>query len=151
MNLLLINDQEPGDALMLTAAVRDLHLSHTGQFKTAVKTSWPDLWLNNPYVIPIEGMGEPDRTYECAYPLINCSNQRPFHFIHGFMQHLEWRLGVRIKPTAFHGDLHLTSDELVGPTPLLPRGHDGPFWIIVAGGKRDFTAKWWNPASYQKV
>ena len=25
------------------------------------------------------------------------------------------------------------------------------FWMIVAGGKYDFTAKWWNPASYQKV
>ena len=31
------------------------------------------------------------------------------------------------------------------------QGYHGPFWILVAGGKYDFTAKWWNPSSYQKV
>ncbi len=25
------------------------------------------------------------------------------------------------------------------------------FWIIMAGGKRDFTAKWWSPKYYQRV
>jgi len=25
------------------------------------------------------------------------------------------------------------------------------FWILIAGGKYDFTAKWWNPESFQKV
>ena len=25
------------------------------------------------------------------------------------------------------------------------------FWIIVAGGKNDFTAKWWDPVRYQQV
>jgi len=151
MKLLLQNDQEPGDVLMLTAAVRDLHLSHPGQFKTAVKTPWPELWENNPYITPIDQIGEPDRTYECAYPLINFSNQRPFHFIHGFMQHLEWRLGVRIRPTDFHGDLHLSPQELPRPNHLIELRPNQPFWIIVAGGKKDFTAKWWNPTSYQKV
>jgi ADP-heptose:LPS heptosyltransferase len=147
MKLLLQNDQEPGDILMLTAAVRDLHLSHPGQFKTAVKTPWPELWLHNPFVIPLEQMGEPDRTYECADPLIHFSNQRPYHFIHGFMQHLAWRLGVSIKPTEFRGDIHLSVEERSKPSPLL----GPPYWIIVAGGKYDFTAKWWNPASYQRV
>ena len=27
--------------------------------------------------------------------------------------------------------------------------HD--FWVMMAGGKYDFTAKWWDPASYQRV
>ena len=26
-----------------------------------------------------------------------------------------------------------------------------PFWIVVSGGKFDFTAKWWDPARLQKV
>jgi hypothetical protein len=25
------------------------------------------------------------------------------------------------------------------------------FWIVMAGGKNDFTAKWWDPAGYQAV
>jgi ADP-heptose:LPS heptosyltransferase len=42
-------------------------------------------------------------------------------------------------------------DEFSERRPLSKLKHDGPFWIIVAGGKQDFTAKWWNPLSYQKV
>ena len=30
-------------------------------------------------------------------------------------------------------------------------GFRGRFWIMMAGGKFDFTAKWWNPAWYQRV
>lgn len=51
------NDQSPGDVLMLTAAIRDLHLSHPGRFKTAVETPFPQIWENNPYVSTF-GTGE---------------------------------------------------------------------------------------------
>ena len=30
-------------------------------------------------------------------------------------------------------------------------GFRGSFWIMMAGGKYDFTSKWWNPDSYQQV
>ena len=30
-------------------------------------------------------------------------------------------------------------------------GEDTPFWIIVAGGKRDFTIKWWDVRRWQAV
>lgn len=30
-------------------------------------------------------------------------------------------------------------------------GFRGRFWIMMAGGKYDFTAKWWNPDFYQEV
>ena len=30
-------------------------------------------------------------------------------------------------------------------------GYRGRFWVIMAGGKYDFTAKWWDPARYQQV
>ena len=26
-----------------------------------------------------------------------------------------------------------------------------PFWLLVSGGKRDFTIKWWDPDRYQRV
>ena len=38
-NLLLRNSQSPGDVMMLTAAVRDLHAQHPGTFRTAVATA----------------------------------------------------------------------------------------------------------------
>ncbi len=46
--VVLRNFQSPGDILMLTAAVRDLHACYPGRFLTDVRSSCPDLWLHNP-------------------------------------------------------------------------------------------------------
>lgn len=151
--LILRNFLSPGDVLMLTAAVRDLHLTHPGQFQTDVRTPYPGLWEHNPYVVPLAEDAPGVEIVDCEYPLINQSNQRPYHFIHGFRLFLEERLGVPITPHAFHGDVHLIDqekgwlsqvDEVTG-TP------GTRFWIIVSGGKKDFTAKWWDPARCQQV
>lgn len=42
----------PGDVVMLTAAVRDLHQRYPGEFVTDVRTASPDLWTHNPYLTP---------------------------------------------------------------------------------------------------
>ena len=46
--LILKNFQSPGDIVMLTAAVRDLHRSNPGRFVTDVRTPCGHLWENNP-------------------------------------------------------------------------------------------------------
>jgi hypothetical protein len=46
--LLLRNRQSPGDIVMLTAAVRDLHAQNPGRFITAVDTTAMALWDHNP-------------------------------------------------------------------------------------------------------
>ncbi len=51
--LILSNRQSPGDIVMLTAAVRDLHRSHPGKFATDVRTSGGALWENNPHLTPL--------------------------------------------------------------------------------------------------
>jgi len=56
--LILRNFQSPGDILMLTAAVRDLHACYPDRFVTDVRTSCPDLWLHNPHLIM--AVDEPD-------------------------------------------------------------------------------------------
>src|SRR5436309_573741 len=45
--LVLRSKLSPGDILMLTAAVRDLHLTYPNQFITDVRTPCPHLWENN--------------------------------------------------------------------------------------------------------
>lgn len=50
--LILRNFQSPGDILMLTAAVRDLHVCYPGRFLTDVRTPCPDLWQHNPHLTP---------------------------------------------------------------------------------------------------
>jgi ADP-heptose:LPS heptosyltransferase len=136
---------------MLTAAVRDLHCAHPGAFITAVDTSAPALWDNNPHIVRHGTLREPARIVECAYPLIHESNRRPYHFIHGFTQDLERQLGVRIPAGPFKGEVFLSRAESEAPSPVARQGHSGPYWVIVAGGKLDLTAKWWDPAFAQSV
>jgi ADP-heptose:LPS heptosyltransferase len=150
--LILRNFQSPGDVVMLTGAVRDLHLAYPGQFLTDVRTSCPAIWENNPY---LTRLSEDDRSIEivdCQYPLINQSNSAPYHFIHGFIAHLNERLGLCIRPTMFRGDIHISPLEKTWFSQVEEIVHwPQPFWIVVAGGKRDYTIKWWHPFRFQQV
>lgn len=149
--LIFTNFQSPGDIVMLTAAVRDLHLCHPGEFVTDVRTSCPDLWLHNPWLTPLSESDPDVEVFPCHYPLIHRSNQLPYHFIHGFMEYIGERLGVRIFPRHFKGDIHLSEDERHGVWSFGKLLGDGVYWLIAAGGKFDFTVKWWDPARYQAV
>ena len=138
---------------MLTAAVRDLHKHYPGQFLTDVRSPCPGLWENNPYLTPIED-GDPEaEKIVCEYPLIHRSNQEPWHFVHAFGQFLAQRLDLpHVRPTVFNGDIHLADQERkwISQVQEIVKV-DEPFWIVVSGGKRDFTTKWWCPKRMQEV
>lgn len=142
----------PGDIVMLTAAVRDLHRAHPNQFLTSVETTASDLWDNNPHITDFQKPDTDVRTIVMHYPLVNQSNQRPVHFLRGYTEYLETQLGLRISTTEFHGDIHLSDAEKGWISQVEEQFvYKGPFWLIFAGGKYDFTAKWWSPAHYQQV
>lgn len=146
MKYVLKNYQSPGDIVMLTAAVRDLKLSHP-EIDIDVDTSCMELWENNPYLT----RGTKGRVIKADYPLVHESNEGQHHFIHGFRQYLEEQLDVRIKPTKFKGDIHVSDEEKSWMSQIAEMGIDNDFWILNAGGKYDYTAKWWNPDSFQQV
>ncbi|MBX3743785.1 MAG: ADP-heptose--LPS heptosyltransferase [Verrucomicrobiae bacterium] len=150
--LILKCSLSPGDIVMLTAAVRDLHRCHPGRFVTDVRTSCPDLWRYNPWLTPLRSDDPEVRHIECRYPLIDRANSEPWHFLHGFVQHLGGELGVSLHPTAFRGDIHLSKSEMTDPGPVEEvHGDRRPYWIIAAGGKYDFTIKWWHRRRWQEV
>jgi len=146
------NKLSPGDIVMLTAAIRDLHKAYPGRFQTDVRTPCPAIWQNNPWLTSLKHDEPGVRSMVCHYPLIQQCNDAPYHFIHGFIEHLNDELGLRIRPTAFKGDIHLSEAEVdrfsMGETTL-----DGqhPYWIIAAGGKYDYTIKWWHRRRWQAV
>ena len=150
--LILRNWLSPGDVITLTAAVRDLHLTHPGRFVTDVRTPCPALWENNPHITVLDEKAGDVETIQCEYPLINQSNSRPYHMIHGFRLFLQEKLGVPIEPHAFKGDIHLSAKEKSWMSQVEEiEGIGARFWIIVSGGKSDFTAKWWDPLRAQQV
>jgi glycosyltransferase involved in cell wall biosynthesis len=150
--LILKTFLSPGDITMLTAAVRDLHTTYPNQFLTDVRTSCPELWENNPYITSIDDDDVEAQVIDCHYPLIQRSNTTPFHFIHGFMQYLNQELELKITPSLFKGDIHLREDEKRWASQVQEIvGIDLHFWIVVSGGKSDYTIKWWDQNRYQAV
>ena len=68
MKYILKNYQSPGDIVMLTAAVRDLKLSHP-EIEIDVDTAGPELWENNPHITK----GLDGKIIKADYPLIHDS------------------------------------------------------------------------------
>jgi ADP-heptose:LPS heptosyltransferase len=150
--LILRNFLSPGDIVMLTAAVRDLHKTYPNQFITDVRTPCPAIWENNPYIQPLSEDDGNVEIIDCHYPLIHKSNELPYHFIHGFIEYLNEYLELTIRPTTFRGDIYISSLEKSWMSQVEEIVHrPTPFWIIAAGGKHDFTIKWWDHDRYQQV
>jgi hypothetical protein len=146
------NFQSPGDILMLTAAVRDLKLSHP-KILIDVRTSASELWENNPYLTKLDEKDPNTEIYQANYPIIHESNDGPWHFIHGFRLDMENKLNLKIKATKFKGDIHFSKEELSWVSMINQHftKEDTPFWLICNGGKTDYTAKWWIPEYSQAV
>jgi ADP-heptose:LPS heptosyltransferase len=150
--LILSNHQSPGDIVMLTAAVRDLHRRYPGDFLTDVRTPCGDLWENNPHLTALDASEQGVELIDCEYPLIDRSNQEPWHFLHGFIDFLNRRLDLQIALTEFRGDIHISATEKSWMSQVQEiTGDPIPFWIVNAGGKFDYTIKWWETARYQAV
>jgi Glycosyltransferase family 9 (heptosyltransferase) len=152
-DLILTCELSPGDIVMMTAAVRDLHLAHPGRFRTDVRTSAGAIWENNPHITPLDEADPAVTAIAMHYDLIHQSNEGAYHFIHGYVRHLEQELGLSIPVTKFRGDIHLSDEEKSWMSQVEEEaiGWHDDFWIIVAGGKYDYTAKWWEPSRFQRV
>jgi ADP-heptose:LPS heptosyltransferase len=150
--LILRNFQSPGDLVMLTAAVRDLHRCYPDQFITDVRTSCAELWHHNPFITPLPDDDPDARVIDCHYPLIDRSNTTPYHFLHGFTEYLNEQLGLQIRVTEFKGDVYISEQEKEWfDTVERDAGPCTPFWLLVSGGKFDYTIKWWDHRRYQQV
>lgn len=151
--LILRTNLCPGDTLMLTAALRDLHHSYPARYETDVRTPFPALWKNNPYLSPLCESGNNVRILDCHYPLVNNSNNQSSHFLQGYIEYLNDSLDLNIRLSCFKGTIFLSSTER--SMPIVFDGQDlshlEGYWIIVAGGKYDYTTKWWSHTRFQKV
>jgi len=168
-NILLINRLAPGDILVMTNAIRDLHKAHPGMYLTDIRTPCDALFANNPHItkflydeteysrINSDFSAKPrwkkHPRYNTAfmgnimvldmhYPLIHKSGTRGSHFSEGHRDFLEQALGINIPQTDLRPEIYLSQDEVNWPSPALVKaGVEGPYWVINAGSKGDFTLK----------
>jgi len=149
--VILANGQSPGDILMLTAAVRDLKLSHP-EILIDVRTPCPEIWENNPYLTPLKETDKDIEFFNVGYSIVHNSNEGQYHFIHGFRKDIETKLNIKIEPTLLKADIHLSNEEKSWYSAIYEiLNKDVPYWIINAGYKKDFTCKQWDFRRYQKI
>ena len=145
----------PGDAVVLSAAVESLHRAHPGRYLTAVDTVAPQLWEHHPRVVPFDRLGRITdrlRVVRGDYPAINRSDERAVHFMQACCESLEEQLGVRVPLLVNRPHLHLTDEEKGWMNQVHEETCDpSPYWLVNAGHKDDFTAKWWGDWNYQAV
>jgi ADP-heptose:LPS heptosyltransferase len=149
--LLLHSHYSPGDIVVMTGAVRDLHHTYPGGYLTGVDTPAEQLWHSNPYITAFD-RSEPDIRVINLDPDSGRMYRRTHHYSERYTARLAYELNVPLEITRCAGDVYLSDEERRSRSPLERSfGHSGPFWIIIAGGKYELTVKWWAPRYYQEV
>lgn len=163
--LVLVNRLAPGDVLVMTNAIRDLHKAHPGKYITDVRTTCQEIFQNNPYITKLnyddgkaqdivnkfsqksDPNGNSDmlddiKIIDMQYPLIHRSGLVGAHFSEGHREYLEQALGVKIPQTEITPEIYLTQDERMWVSPVTVKtGYSGKYWLINAGSKGDYTLK----------
>lgn len=143
--IVIRNTQSPGDYIVLTGALRDIYRMYPDRFDLYADTPQPAVFRGSPYAKPMRAPGG-TRTVVAKYPMIHQSNQGRLHFLWGFLEHLNTQLATGAVLTELRPDLYLTPEEKARP--VIDKK---PYWVFASGGKRDYTAKWWDPWCWQRV
>lgn len=154
--LKLVNEHCPGDVLVMSAAVESLHLTYPGEYVTAYRGTAGAIFEHNPHVVDavshIEGKKVEWREIKMEYPLIDKCDERPVHFMHGYCEFLSGALGRPVPLVVNRPFVYLTPDERGWLSQVAEVvGSAIPYWIVNAGHKGDYPAKWWGLTNYQRL
>lgn len=144
--ILIRNTQSPGDIVVLTALIRDLHRLYPGEFLTGVEVSKgaEGIFDHNPDISP-KAMFKRTEKFVAKYPLIHKSNQSGKHFLWGFVEYFNTKFGKDVKLTEFRPALYVSEHERA------QRPFADPYWVFLCGGKKDFTTKLWPQSYWQQL
>jgi ADP-heptose:LPS heptosyltransferase len=145
--IVLVHNLAPGDIVVMSALVRDLALTFPGRFDIHVYTSCTTLWDNNPYIAQAWKTMPPDMpAYTLKYqPMITAADRLQLHFLTAYHRSFEEQTKIKVPLLLPKGDLHLTEKER-DESPV-----SGRYWIVINGGKSDFTNKVWSGLRMQQV
>lgn len=126
-----------GDCIAMSGTIRDLKMAYPDDYLVDVDTRWPDLWLNNPYITPLD-------THEAehisiGYPLIQHAGSH--HFTDAFRLDLADKLKITIPWTTMNPSLFLTDEEKARNIVQEHFKYPGRYWVLNAGYKADVVLK----------
>jgi hypothetical protein len=151
---ILAHHRSPGDLVCLTALARDIHLTYPGQFELDFNTTVAPIWANSPYITKLWNhdpkqpvMRLPDtQMITCNYGKgIKEQNHETIHFCGYFHRDFKLQTGIDVPLHFPYGDIHLSEKE------KQERPIEGRYWLLLTGGKSDFTIKVWQTDYFQEV
>lgn len=168
--VILCNRLAPGDILVMTNVLRDLHKSYP-ELMIDVRTPCPEIFENNPHIRKFDydnnlfetinswfqGNGSEDSNdtrvayfeditvVDMHYPAIHSSGTNGNHFCEGHGKFLEFLFGIKLNQKEIRPEIFMTEQEKLWMSPaLIKGGHKGKYWVINAGSKGDYTLKQWH-------
>lgn len=139
------NPLSPGDVVVSSALIRDLHRCYPGQYVTDYRGTVESYFWGAPHITKLPKNDPEAEKWRMTYNFIHKSNQQRMHFLYGYYHDFNEKYGLDVKMTEFKPDIHFTKHELEAPIV------SGRYWVICSGGKRDFVTKWWDPKRWQQV
>ena len=138
--LILKNPLSPGDVLIMSGTIRDLHKAYPKEYQTDVRSPCNAIYQYNPYITSLSN--DEAETIEMQYPLIHHSGYTGLHFSDGHRLFLQEYLKKRIPKTSMRPDIFFSQDEKNWIKQVKTEfDYDGKYWIINAGIKNDYTLK----------
>jgi len=139
--VILRNELSPGDILTMTRVVADLAMAFP-EWLIDVRSPCPEIWENNPYIVPLEQKEEGVESFTVHYNGIHESGWKGQHWTDAFHDDVEQQLGVSFSKTGIKPELYLSDEEKGWINQVeVDCGWPGPFWLLNAGHKPDNTLK----------
>lgn len=143
-DLILRADSTLIDNILLAGAVRDLHFSHPGSFRTDIRTSLRGIWQGNHDLTPLRET-DPDVTQVSIRIDASCCDANSRHLAHQYADALARSANAPIVTTRLHGSVTLANAERTrsGRFCELPLR----YWVLVTNRK----SKYWTSTLVQSV
>lgn len=144
MHYVINNRWALGDTVCLSAMARDFDLAYHGKHTLSFTGHYGSFWRNNPHVTQATPLHSTLLKVEYHHGMDAASRGDRVHFVTWFHKEIQRLTGLRVPVTKAGGDIHLTQQEAL-------RQVEGRYWVVVAGGKLDMTAKWWLDTRWQET
>ena len=135
----------PGDVVVSTALIRDIKRAHGDEVLIDYRGTAEETYWHSPHLTQLDEEDPEVERIRLSYSLVHRCNQTPWHFLCAYYKDFEQNAHLRVPMTEFKPELHFTNEEL--STPIV----EGEYWVVCAGGKYDYTAKWWDPVYWQEA
>lgn len=143
----LVHKLCPGDETCATALIRDLKRTYGDQILLDFRNNAEAIRAHNPYLSELSESDPEVQTVRLDYQqgITSAGRGNRHHFLTWFYRDFQQKTGIAVDCLESKPDLHLDEER------KYLRPVSGRYWLVIAGGKTDYTIKHWDYSWYQEV